>query len=157
MTRQIEQSGIRASTREATTSGGAGSPSERHAPSLWGVPRSHVSRAHAGQVLVALALLGAGCGRDRTALQAGVAVDAGTSNGTPDAGVTEPGDAGRARSSQKLVILHTNDIHSHLMGFGPERDYTPATINDDGTRGGIARLATAIGRARASAVRGHGS
>jgi len=51
-----------------------------------------------------------------------------------------------------LVILHTNDIHSHLMGFAPERDYTPATLNDDATRGGMARLASAIGGARATAA-----
>jgi 5'-nucleotidase len=37
------------------------------------------------------------------------------------------------------------------MGVAPERDYTPATPNDDATRGGIARLATAIGMARAGA------
>jgi len=53
---------------------------------------------------------------------------------------------------QKLLILHTNDIHSHLMGFGPERDYTPATPNDDVTRGGMARLAAAIGAAKAAAA-----
>jgi hypothetical protein len=34
-----------------------------------------------------------------------------------------------------------NDIHSHLMGFAPEMDYTPASPNDDATRGGMARLA----------------
>jgi len=67
---------------------------------------------------------------------------------TPDAG-----DAGPpAGAPQKLLILHTNDIHSHLMGFGPERDYTPATPNDDTTRGGMARLASAIGAAKASAA-----
>ena len=29
--------------------------------------------------------------------------------------------------TQDLVILHTNDIHSYLMGASPEADYTPAT------------------------------
>ena len=44
--------------------------------------------------------------------------------------------------SQKLVILHTNDMHSKLTGFGPEASYTPMTLNDDETLGGFARLAT---------------
>ncbi|MBN1253614.1 MAG: bifunctional metallophosphatase/5'-nucleotidase [Bacteroidales bacterium] len=44
--------------------------------------------------------------------------------------------------SQKLVILHTNDMHSMLTGFGPELSYTPMTVNDDETIGGFARLAT---------------
>lgn len=70
------------------------------------------------------------------------------STSTPDAG-----DAGPPPGTpQKLLILHTNDIHSHLMGFAPESDYTPATLNDDATRGGMARLASAIGAARASAA-----
>ncbi len=57
-----------------------------------------------------------------------------------------------APKSQKLVILHTNDLHSHLMGKSPELDYTPATTGDDQTTGGVARLATAIGSARATAA-----
>ncbi len=56
-----------------------------------------------------------------------------------------------AQLQQKLLVLHTNDIHSHLMGHAPERDYTPGEAGDDATRGGMARLATAIGRARALA------
>src|SRR6185295_17442780 len=108
--------------------------------------------------LVALALgLGACSGEDRTELlplgtgaagggslpDAGSAAGAGGSAGAPDDG---------PRTAQKLLLLHTNDLHSHLMGFGPERDYTPATTGDDATHGGFARLATAIGRARAGAV-----
>ena len=54
--------------------------------------------------------------------------------------------------TQDLVILHTNDIHSYLMGASPEADYTPATVGDDGTVGGMARLASAIGAAKASAA-----
>ncbi|MGA8151488.1 MAG: bifunctional metallophosphatase/5'-nucleotidase [Terriglobales bacterium] len=43
-----------------------------------------------------------------------------------------------------FTILHTNDIHSNLIGMGPSSDYTPFTLNDDPTRGGFARLATLI-------------
>ncbi|MEN8122057.1 MAG: bifunctional UDP-sugar hydrolase/5'-nucleotidase [Bacteroidota bacterium] len=50
----------------------------------------------------------------------------------------------QASISQKLVILHTNDMHSMLTGFGPELSYTPMSINDDQTIGGFARLATLL-------------
>jgi 5'-nucleotidase / UDP-sugar diphosphatase len=43
-----------------------------------------------------------------------------------------------------FTILHTNDLHSNLIGLGPASDYTPFTLNDDKTRGGFARLATLI-------------
>jgi 5'-nucleotidase / UDP-sugar diphosphatase len=43
-----------------------------------------------------------------------------------------------------FTILHTNDIHSNFIGLGPASDYTPFTLNDDGTRGGYARQATLI-------------
>ena len=54
--------------------------------------------------------------------------------------------------TQSLVILHTNDIHSHLNGHSPEADYTPETTGDDATVGGLARLATAVADARRSAA-----
>lgn len=47
-------------------------------------------------------------------------------------------------TGQKLTILHTNDLHSRLMGFSPETDYTPLTVNDDQTVGGLARIASLI-------------
>jgi len=50
----------------------------------------------------------------------------------------------QATSSQKLVILHTNDMHSMVTGFGPELAYSPTSINDDKTVGGFARLATIL-------------
>jgi 5'-nucleotidase/UDP-sugar diphosphatase len=49
-----------------------------------------------------------------------------------------------AQPEKKLVILHTNDLHSRLMGYGPESQYSPLTINDDKTVGGFARIATVI-------------
>ncbi len=47
-------------------------------------------------------------------------------------------------SAQKLTLLHTNDIHSKLTGYGPESDYTPLEINNDNTLGGFSRMATII-------------
>jgi 5'-nucleotidase/UDP-sugar diphosphatase len=47
-----------------------------------------------------------------------------------------------------FTILHTNDLHSSLIGMGPSSDYTPFTLGDDKTRGGWARLAAAIARRR---------
>ncbi len=46
--------------------------------------------------------------------------------------------------SQRLVILHTNDIHSKLTGFGPEKKYTPLKKDNDKTLGGFSRLASLI-------------
>jgi 5'-nucleotidase/UDP-sugar diphosphatase len=44
-----------------------------------------------------------------------------------------------------FTILHTNDLHSNLIGMAPALDYAPDKINDDDkTRGGFARLATLI-------------
>lgn len=47
-------------------------------------------------------------------------------------------------AEKSLTIIHTNDIHSHLLGSSPNRDYTPMTTRDDETLGGFARIATVI-------------
>ncbi len=52
---------------------------------------------------------------------------------------------------KRLTLLHTNDIQSRLLGFAPNADYTPLTLNDDATVGGIARLATVVRERRAAA------
>jgi 5'-nucleotidase len=52
-------------------------------------------------------------------------------------------------TKQTFTILHTNDLHSNLIGLSPAADYTPFTLNDDTTRGGFARLATLIAQRRA--------
>lgn len=49
-----------------------------------------------------------------------------------------------AQTERKIVILHTNDIHSRLEGFAPESAYTPLTTNDDMTVGGFARIASIL-------------
>jgi 5'-nucleotidase / UDP-sugar diphosphatase len=49
-----------------------------------------------------------------------------------------------AGSDHKLVILHTNDLHSRLNGFAPESTYTPLVTNNDKTEGGFARIAGII-------------
>jgi 5'-nucleotidase len=48
------------------------------------------------------------------------------------------------QSVKKITILHTNDLHSHLIGFAPESEYTPLTVNDDKSVGGFARIASII-------------
>jgi 5'-nucleotidase len=58
-------------------------------------------------------------------------------------------------SAQKLLILHTNDLHSYLNGFAPEEDYTPLTKGDDMTKGGMARLASLVASERTTAAAGH--
>lgn len=44
----------------------------------------------------------------------------------------------------RLTILHTNDSHSHMLGFGPNAEYTPDTTGDDTTVGGLARMQTLV-------------
>lgn len=49
---------------------------------------------------------------------------------------------------RRVVILHTNDLHSFVSGLGPLADYTPDWLNGDGTIGGFGRLASLIERER---------
>jgi 5'-nucleotidase / UDP-sugar diphosphatase len=58
--------------------------------------------------------------------------------------------AAAADGKKTFTILHTNDLHSNLIGMGPASDYTPSTLNDDATRGGFARLATLIATRKAA-------
>jgi 5'-nucleotidase/UDP-sugar diphosphatase len=53
-----------------------------------------------------------------------------------------------AEGAKTFTILHTNDLHSNLIGLGPAAEYTPFNLNDDKTRGGFARLATMIAKRR---------
>jgi 5'-nucleotidase / UDP-sugar diphosphatase len=55
---------------------------------------------------------------------------------------------GTPEKNKTITILHTNDLHSNLIGMGPALDYSPFTLNDDRTRGGFARLATMIAEKR---------
>lgn len=50
----------------------------------------------------------------------------------------------KAQTEKKFTILHTNDLHSRLMGYAPESAYSPLIINDDKTVGGFARIASII-------------
>lgn len=45
---------------------------------------------------------------------------------------------------KRLTIIHTNDLHSHILGFSPRIDYTPNSTGDDSTLGGYARIATFV-------------
>jgi len=49
-----------------------------------------------------------------------------------------------AQDEKKIVILHTNDLHSRLNGYAPESEYSPLSVNDDKTVGGFARIAAII-------------
>ena len=62
-----------------------------------------------------------------------------------------PGRLCAAEDGKKtFTILHTNDLHSNLIGMAPSLDYTPEQLNDDKTRGGFARLATLIAERKAA-------
>jgi 5'-nucleotidase / UDP-sugar diphosphatase len=49
-----------------------------------------------------------------------------------------------------FTILHTNDMHSTLVGMGPASDYTPFGLGDDNTRGGFARLSALLAQRKAA-------
>jgi len=53
---------------------------------------------------------------------------------------------------QRVTILHTNDWHSHMLGYGPNSEYSPDTTGDDGTLGGVARTAALIEEIRGGAT-----
>jgi len=58
--------------------------------------------------------------------------------------------AAAAEGKKTFTILHTNDLHSNLLGMSPAVDYSPFTLNDDKTRGGFARLAALIATRKAA-------
>jgi 5'-nucleotidase / UDP-sugar diphosphatase len=60
----------------------------------------------------------------------------------------EPFEAFAKGGRQVFTILHTNDMHSNVIGVGPSVDYTPITLGDDATRGGYSRLAALIAQRR---------
>jgi 5'-nucleotidase len=47
-----------------------------------------------------------------------------------------------------ISILHTRDIHSHVVGVGPLRDCSPLDVGSDGTKGGNARIGALIAALR---------
>jgi len=57
--------------------------------------------------------------------------------------------ASNAQDGKKLVILHTNDFHSHLQGYAPESAYTPLISDEDETVGGFSRIAGIISQVKA--------
>lgn len=52
--------------------------------------------------------------------------------------------------SRNLTIVHTSDLHSHLLGHGPNIDYTLEICGDDVTIGGWSRISTVIKETRRS-------
>ncbi|MDB4965975.1 MAG: Trifunctional nucleotide phosphoesterase protein YfkN [Myxococcales bacterium] len=55
-----------------------------------------------------------------------------------------------AKPTRTLVLLHTNDEHSHLLGFQPEQDDFPTPSTGSGTiKGGAARRMTLLTQERA--------
>lgn len=50
--------------------------------------------------------------------------------------------------SGRIILLHTNDLHSNLNGFGPESEYDPCNNNTDITYGGFSRIAGIIDKER---------
>ena len=57
--------------------------------------------------------------------------------------------AGNLFAGEKAItIIHTNDLHSHILGFSPNIDYRPDITGGDATKGGWARIASVIKQER---------
>jgi 5'-nucleotidase/UDP-sugar diphosphatase len=73
-------------------------------------------------------------------------------------GEYEPLDTGLAEDTavaddvERITILHTNDWQSHMLGFGPNAEYSPGTVGDDSTVGGLARAKTLIDEIRGAST-----
>ena len=52
---------------------------------------------------------------------------------------------------ERLTILHSNDWQSHMLGWGPNGEYSPDTTGDDTTVGGLARIKAKIDEIRDAA------
>ncbi len=46
--------------------------------------------------------------------------------------------------AQDIILIHTNDLHSKINGYSPEREYTPLKQDKDLTIGGFSRIAQLI-------------
>lgn len=111
---------------------------------------------------------------EETPTDTGVVVDSGTpDSGVVDTGVTDtgpgdtgpgdtgpgdtgPGDTGTPDSGprpQSIIFLHTNDEHSHYLGFAPERDDWPTPSTDPNIKGGLMRRAAVLDELRTEAAR----
>lgn len=51
-----------------------------------------------------------------------------------------------SQEARRLILIHTNDLHSRLEGYAPSSEYSPLTPGDDDTRGGFSRIAAIINR-----------
>jgi 5'-nucleotidase len=67
-----------------------------------------------------------------------------------DTGLTD--DTGGDDGIERITILHTNDWQSHMLGFGPNAEYSPGTVGDDTTVGGLARAKTLIDEIRGAST-----
>ena len=69
-----------------------------------------------------------------------------------DSGQTTDDTGEAVDDTERITILHTNDWQSHMLGWGPNAEYSPGTTGDDGTVGGLARAKTLIDEIRGAAT-----
>jgi len=62
----------------------------------------------------------------------------------------DTGDSNNDDGKTRVTILHTNDWQSHMLGWGPNAEYSPDSVNDDTTLGGVARIKTLVDEIRES-------
>ncbi len=69
-----------------------------------------------------------------------------------DSGATADDSGGTEEQAERLTILHTNDWQSHMLGWGPNAEYSPDVTGDDGTVGGLARAKTLVDEIRGAST-----
>lgn len=83
--------------------------------------------------------------------------DTGTGDtGTGDTGVGDTGVDGGTDTGprpQSIIFLHTNDEHSHHLGFAPELDDWPVPSTSPDIKGGLYRRAAVLDTLRTDAAR----
>jgi 5'-nucleotidase/UDP-sugar diphosphatase len=73
--------------------------------------------------------------------------------GVLDTGSVIPDDSGDSSDGPPTItILHTNDWQSHMLGWGPNLEYTPDLTGDDTTVGGLARIKTLVDEIRGAST-----
>ena len=94
-----------------------------------------MTHRHCLSLLLVLALACDGKSGDDTAPGGDTDTDA-------DTDVDTDADTDVDDGKERVTILHTNDWQSHMLGWGPNSEYSPGVTGDDGTVGGLARVKT---------------
>ena len=78
----------------------------------------------------------------------GKSADDTAATGDTDTDTDTDADTDVADGKERVTVLHTNDWQSHMLGWGPNSEYSPGSTGDDSTVGGLARVKTLVDQIR---------